>query len=427
MKLLSVTISNYRVHKQITVEFDTARNVIGAPNEAGKSTLVEAVHHAFFLRSRITGAVQKAMLSELYPGHPTVELRFESGGRDYTITKVFSGNQSASTTLKEHGVGGRTLRDEEAEERVHEILQAEDVGGGRNIDSRLRMQWAHLWIWQGSATDDPLTHANAERHAAQRRDRLSRVDGGGVLESPLDASASRDIATRYAATFSERGKERAGSGLDSATKNWIGGFEIYMQQRIDRLAKLADGAISLSFLLHQFESRAVLDISIQDSGPGFDFNKRLTDASALSEANERVFGRGIALVNSLCEQVVYSGTGNKVWCRYVVSDLVLDVMLVAKELELDDVGLSVADLDVHQLKVDVGLQCNRVKLVRQVIVVGDGKKALHLGTSGDVVNDSIHTSLVDRLGLSRASICGLLRYASFARDRRTRFATLRGG
>jgi two-component system, HptB-dependent secretion and biofilm response regulator len=114
-------------------------------------------------------------------------------------------------------------------------------------------------------------------------------------------------------------------GLDSATKGWVGGFEIYMQQRIDRLAKLADGAISLSFLLHQFESRAVLDISIQDSGPGFDFRKRLTDPSALSEANERVFGRGIALVSSLCEQVVYSGTGNKVWCRYVVSDLVLDV------------------------------------------------------------------------------------------------------
>jgi CheY-like chemotaxis protein/anti-sigma regulatory factor (Ser/Thr protein kinase) len=113
-------------------------------------------------------------------------------------------------------------------------------------------------------------------------------------------------------------------GLDSATKSWIGGFEIYMQQRIDRLAKLEHGSISLSFLLHQFESRAVLDISIQDSGPGFDFCKRLTDPSALSEANERVFGRGIALVNSLCEQVVYSGTGNKVWCRYVVSDLVPD-------------------------------------------------------------------------------------------------------
>ena len=112
--------------------------------------------------------------------------------------------------------------------------------------------------------------------------------------------------------------------LDSVTKSWIGGFEIYMQQRIDRLAKLEHGAISLSFLLHQSDSRAVLDITIQDSGPGFDFVKRLTDTSSLSESNERAYGRGIALVHSLCEQVVYSGTGNKVWCRYAVSDLVLD-------------------------------------------------------------------------------------------------------
>lgn len=113
-------------------------------------------------------------------------------------------------------------------------------------------------------------------------------------------------------------------GLDSITKSWIGGFEIYMQQRAERLANLVEGRVELSLLLHQEESRAVLDISVNDSGPGFDFAKRMGDRLALSETNEGVFGRGIALVNSLCEQVVYTGTGNKVWCRYVVSDLVQD-------------------------------------------------------------------------------------------------------
>lgn len=113
-------------------------------------------------------------------------------------------------------------------------------------------------------------------------------------------------------------------GLDSITKSWIGGFEIYMQQRAERLSHLIDGRIDLSFQLHQDESRGVLDISVNDSGPGFDFAKRLSDPRALSETNEGAYGRGIALVNSLCEQVVYSGTGNKVWCRYVVSDLVQD-------------------------------------------------------------------------------------------------------
>jgi hypothetical protein len=231
MKLVSVTISNYRVHKSLTVTFDASRNVIGAPNEAGKSTLVEAVHHAFFLRSRVTGAVQKAMLSEFHPGHPTVELRFESGGSEYTITKVFTGTSAASTTLKQHATGlkdvnrgqdaggGQTLRDEHAEERIHEILQAEDVGGGRNLESRLRMQWAYLWIWQGSATADPLEHANSDRHAALLRDRLARIDGAGVLESPLDAAVARHIADRHAATFTNKGEERTGSELYRAIKD----------------------------------------------------------------------------------------------------------------------------------------------------------------------------------------------------------------
>jgi hypothetical protein len=113
-------------------------------------------------------------------------------------------------------------------------------------------------------------------------------------------------------------------GLDSMTKTWIGGFEIYMQQRADRLAKLDHGRVELSFLLHQDESRAVLDITLSDSGPGFDYQNRLQDSTCLSESNEQTFGRGIALVKSLCDQIVYSGIGNKVWCRYVVSDLVQD-------------------------------------------------------------------------------------------------------
>jgi CheY-like chemotaxis protein len=113
-------------------------------------------------------------------------------------------------------------------------------------------------------------------------------------------------------------------GLDSATKSWIGGFELYLQQRMDRLANLHKGRIEISFLLHQDGSRAVFDITISDTGPGFDYQARIADTEALSDGNERAYGRGIALVRTLCEQIVYSGLGNKVWCRYVVSDLVLD-------------------------------------------------------------------------------------------------------
>lgn len=113
-------------------------------------------------------------------------------------------------------------------------------------------------------------------------------------------------------------------GLDSATKSWIGGFELYMRQRSERLAKLRNGRIDFGILLHQDGSRAVLDISVTDTGPGFDYENRMSNACLEPSGNQLAYGRGIALVNNLCEQVVYSGNGNKVWVRYLVSDLIVE-------------------------------------------------------------------------------------------------------
>lgn len=113
-------------------------------------------------------------------------------------------------------------------------------------------------------------------------------------------------------------------GLDSATKSWIGGFELYMRQRGERLARLRHGRIDLSLLLHQEDSRAVLDISLTDTGPGFDFESWLARASSPEPSTDQTHGRGIALVRNLCEQMVYSGHGNKVWARYLVSDRIVE-------------------------------------------------------------------------------------------------------
>ena len=223
MKLLSATIENYRVHRQTTVAFDPARTVIGGINESGKSTLVEAIHNALFLKSRATGNAQKTMLSDFHEGHPTVTLHFESGGRTYTIKKQFGGTAATSaTTLADEGpagggTGGRTLRGEEAESRLHEILRAEEIGGGRGLETRIRMQWAHLWVWQGTASDDPVAQANDEQPAAQLRERLGRLEGGGVLESPLDAAAARQIDGLQNASFRDNGSIRTGSPLAKAT------------------------------------------------------------------------------------------------------------------------------------------------------------------------------------------------------------------
>jgi anti-sigma regulatory factor (Ser/Thr protein kinase) len=124
-------------------------------------------------------------------------------------------------------------------------------------------------------------------------------------------------------------------GLDSKTKDFIGGFEIYLNQRTERLERLNDGRIDLSFQIHQNDDQAVLDISIQDSGPGFDYEEKANNANAL-QGGGQAHGRGIALVRNLCSEVVYSGVGNKVWVRYILGTL--DALEDTLEADAQDEG-----------------------------------------------------------------------------------------
>jgi len=106
-------------------------------------------------------------------------------------------------------------------------------------------------------------------------------------------------------------------GLDSSTKNLIGGWEIYMQHRAEGLGRLDHGRISLSFLLREDEGRAVLDIDVADSGPGFDHEAWLRGLDP-SSGDTRPHGRGLALVRSLCADLKFPGDGNRARARYLL-------------------------------------------------------------------------------------------------------------
>ena len=75
---------------------------------------------------------------------------------------------------------------------------------------------------------------------------------------------------------------------------------------------------------------------------------------------------------------------------------VLDIMLVAIELELDDFGCPIRHLEIHKLEVDIIVQAHRLKLVRKVIVICDTQEALHSGEGCHEKDHSIHTAGIDR-------------------------------
>lgn len=211
MKLLSATVRNYRIHRDVTVTFDSSRTLIGGANETGKSTLIEAIHRGLFLKATVTGEAQKSMVSTCHAGHPEVEIRFAAQGAEYHLTKRFSGANGTTQLTK---TGGGTWQGEEAETRLYALLGVPDIGGGRGILERVAGQWAHVWVWQGQSGDDPASHTDGQQ--AQLLQQLQQSGGAVAMQSELDGKAAARFAEARGEIFVRSGKAKSGSDLDHA-------------------------------------------------------------------------------------------------------------------------------------------------------------------------------------------------------------------
>ena len=137
MRLLSLSLRNYRVHRELDLDFDPARNLVGGPNESGKSTLAEAAHRALFLRAKTGGGVQAEMVSTLHHGSPEVRLAFEAAGTRWEVEKRFAG---AKGSARLGNAAGAVFKDDEAETKLSELLRCEVDGTHHLASHRLRTQ-----------------------------------------------------------------------------------------------------------------------------------------------------------------------------------------------------------------------------------------------------------------------------------------------
>lgn len=116
-------------------------NIVIENNEAGKSTLLEAVRAALFLKYG-----SKTQLITSFQPHgddvaPEIELDFAVGADDFTLRKRFLGR--ATTELS--GPDGRS-QNAEAEERLQRLLGFE--AQGRSFDTDLSGALGMLWVAQ---------------------------------------------------------------------------------------------------------------------------------------------------------------------------------------------------------------------------------------------------------------------------------------
>lgn len=147
MKLRSLALANFRKFRQpIQIAgFTDGLNILVEPNEAGKSTLLEALRAALFIRHSAKTELVRSFCPLGDDVAPRVAVTFDLGADRWQIEKQFLKAPSIVLT----GRTGR-LESDAAEERLQSLLGFEK-GNNRGSDPESRGALGLLWVEQASA------------------------------------------------------------------------------------------------------------------------------------------------------------------------------------------------------------------------------------------------------------------------------------
>ena len=224
MRIKQVTLRNYRLHQNITVDFHPKLQLIGGRNESGKSTIVEAIHRCLFLKAKGQTDDHRLMEPHSGSGTPEVELILENAGREYRILKKFAGTKGV---VEFDEVGVSRLSGDPADEAISQLLNTTSGVSGKVLAA----SWAHLWIEQGQSFNDPT--APAKLPAEQLNARLRTLGGTALSSSHKDAA----LAKRF---LEERGKIFKGANEDFKDGSAAGKAEAAMATAKERFESAKD-------------------------------------------------------------------------------------------------------------------------------------------------------------------------------------------
>ena len=212
MRLLHASLRQVRLHQHLELRFDPHFTLLGGANEAGKSTVVEALHKVLFLRASATGRAVDELRSRLHSGLPEIAVGFEAAGARWELRKRFSG---ASGTCQLGSDGGVALQGAAAEEQLARLLGVEGPIEGRR-HGQLPQRWGHLWVRQGESGSNLLAGPGEAYDLKSLVQQLQQRGAAAALESPLDRLVGEQLQARLDLQFTATGKVKAGSPLAEA-------------------------------------------------------------------------------------------------------------------------------------------------------------------------------------------------------------------
>lgn len=227
LRLRRITLDGFRKFRTPTVIDGLADglNIIIEDNEVGKSTLLEALRAAFFVRHNT-----KNQLAQSYAPHgeavgPKIEVSFEAGGAPWSVSKRFL----RSATIEVVGPQGRATG-EDAEVRLNTLLGAvKDSSRGGDVASYGAL--GLLWV------------AQTEALAVSAPGQIVRDSVTSTLEaevgSIMGGSAYKKVRARvedqYGAYWTPTGQKR---GRQTEARERLESADIAARQASERLAAL---------------------------------------------------------------------------------------------------------------------------------------------------------------------------------------------
>lgn len=139
--LKSITLTNFRRHEALTVDFDKGLNAVRAANEAGKSTIYEAVTYGFFGAKGLKESLAETVTYGKAETALKVELLFMVNQSDYLIKR-----SKAGATL--HHTDGTVTGQTEVTKFVENLL-------GCSADTASKLMLANQDALRGALSEGP--------------------------------------------------------------------------------------------------------------------------------------------------------------------------------------------------------------------------------------------------------------------------------
>jgi DNA repair exonuclease SbcCD ATPase subunit len=206
MKLHWVELENWRQHAKTKIEFDERTTVIYGPNEAGKSTVFEALSKGFFDRSGSQAETIRRIKPLTASGNvtSTVRIEFTINQTRYKVEKGF--NVKSGTSLYRIDGGKSILLDQDtADEKLISLLEAELPSPRGSKPS----QWgAFHWLWANQDNRELPDTSDGDPTVV-----LHLETSGDLLVTPKFKTIQEKIQADYAKYFTNTGRETKDSPI----------------------------------------------------------------------------------------------------------------------------------------------------------------------------------------------------------------------